>query len=95
VLDVESRSTSMEVYAMAAILTCVHQAWNSQARKSMRLRISGDSPRPEERRRAQFRSAASNPGRDDFQCAGRDLIHHNVVRELRDADAVVGRLPQG
>src|ERR1700730_2148795 len=44
----------MEVYAMAAILTCVHQAWNSKARKSMRLRIAGDSPRREERRRAQF-----------------------------------------
>jgi DNA-binding transcriptional LysR family regulator len=26
---------------------------------------------------------------------GCSIIHHNVVRALRDADAVVGRLPQG
>src|ERR1700726_1120248 len=31
---------------------------------------------------------------DDFQCAGRDLIHDKVVCELRNANAVFGRLPQ-
>ena len=50
---------------------------------------------------ARRKDRVHNPARqrpireDDFQCAGRDLIHHNVVCELRDANAVLGRLPQG
>src|SRR5882757_7527241 len=66
----------------------VHQTWNSAERKSMKLRIAGDSPR-RGRKDGVDNSARQRPVReDDVQRAGRDLIHHNVVRELRNANAV-------
>ena len=85
----------------------VHQTWNSAERKSMKLRIAGDSPR-RGRKDGVDNSARQRPVReDDVQRAGRDLIHHNVVlppqgihviggvsRFKRDADEVARRIPK-
>jgi hypothetical protein len=61
----------------------------------MQLRTAGGQPAAGGKNGAH-NSARQRPIREnDFQRAGRDLIHDKVICELSDAEAVLGRMPQG